>query len=181
MTTVLWPLALLGLLGAFDTAYYHEWRARLPARGRAVASELKLHAARDFFYAAMFVTLPWLACRGWWVLLWRASFRRNHLHHGRLYCGGHGTKTVRRCLCGRAGNPQRNGHHLRRDDCLFDPHPVAMVARARRPRCSPQSCARLSALGAQPHGRRCFFLGLPRPVRGTGTSAWILAVAENPQ
>jgi hypothetical protein len=69
MTTALWLLALLGLLGAFDTAYYHEWRARLPARGRAVASELKLHAARDFFYAAMFATLPWLAFRGWWVLV----------------------------------------------------------------------------------------------------------------
>jgi hypothetical protein len=69
MTTVLWLLALLGLLGAFDTAYYHEWRARLPARGRAVASELKLHAARDFFYAAMFITLPWLSFRGWWVLV----------------------------------------------------------------------------------------------------------------
>lgn len=69
MTTALWLLALLGLLGAFDTAYYHEWRARLPARGRAVASELKLHAARDFFYAAMFATLPWLAFRGWLVLI----------------------------------------------------------------------------------------------------------------
>jgi hypothetical protein len=69
MNTVLWLLALLGLLGAFDTAYYHEWRARLPARGRAVASELKLHAARDFLYAAMFATLPWLAFRGWWVLV----------------------------------------------------------------------------------------------------------------
>lgn len=69
MTTVLWLLTVLGLLGAFDTAYYHEWRARLPARGCAVASELKLHAARDFFYAAMFATLPWLAFRGCWVLV----------------------------------------------------------------------------------------------------------------
>ncbi len=68
MITALWLLGLLGMLGAFDTAYYHEWRARLPARGRAVASELKLHAARDFFYAALFATLPWLEFRGWWVL-----------------------------------------------------------------------------------------------------------------
>jgi hypothetical protein len=41
--------AVLGIIGAFDTFYYHEWRARLPARGRRAAAELKLHAARDFF------------------------------------------------------------------------------------------------------------------------------------
>ena len=68
MITALWLLALLGLIGAFDTIYYHEWRARLPARGRAVAKELKLHAARDFFYALLFGVLPWVAFRGWWVL-----------------------------------------------------------------------------------------------------------------
>jgi hypothetical protein len=68
MAAALWLLTVLGVLGAFDTAYYHEWRARLPARGRAVASELKLHAARDFFYALLFTMLPWLAFRGAWVL-----------------------------------------------------------------------------------------------------------------
>ena len=31
MNTVLWLLAVQGALGAFDTLYYHEWRARLPA------------------------------------------------------------------------------------------------------------------------------------------------------
>lgn len=69
MTIALWLLAVLGVIGAFDTIYYHEWRARLPARGKAVASELKLHAARDFFYAVLFGALPWLAFRGWWVLV----------------------------------------------------------------------------------------------------------------
>ena len=68
MTIALWLLALQGVIGAFDTVYYHEWRARLPARGRRAASELKLHAARDFFYAVLFATLPWLAWQGAWVL-----------------------------------------------------------------------------------------------------------------
>jgi len=68
MTVALWLLALQGVIGAFDTIYYHEWRARLPARGRLAASELKLHAARDFFYAVLFATLPWLAWQGAWVL-----------------------------------------------------------------------------------------------------------------
>jgi hypothetical protein len=69
MTIALWLLALQGVIGAFDTLYYHEWRARLPGRGRAAASELKLHAARDFFYAVLFATLPWFAWRGGWTLL----------------------------------------------------------------------------------------------------------------
>ena len=69
MTIALWLLALQGMIGAFDTFYYHEWRARLPARGQAAASELKLHAARHFFYAVMFGTLPWLAWQGLWVII----------------------------------------------------------------------------------------------------------------
>ena len=69
MSVALWLLALQGIIGAFDTLYYHEWRARLPALGAAAASELKLHAARDFFYAVLFGTLPWLAWHGRWVLL----------------------------------------------------------------------------------------------------------------
>ena len=69
MSVALWLLALQGIIGAFDTLYYHEWRARLPALGAAAATELKLHAARDFFYAVLFGTLPWLAWHGRWVLL----------------------------------------------------------------------------------------------------------------
>jgi hypothetical protein len=68
MTIALWLLAIQGVIGAFDTLYYHEWRAQLPARGRRAASELKLHAARDFFYGVLFGTLPWLAWQGAWVL-----------------------------------------------------------------------------------------------------------------
>jgi hypothetical protein len=69
MTVVLWLLAVLGIVGAFDTFYYHEWRARLPARGRRAAAELKLHAARDLFYAVIFGTLPWLGWHGAWTLV----------------------------------------------------------------------------------------------------------------
>ena len=66
MTTALWLLAFQGALGAFDTLYYHEWRARLPAGGASTRDELRLHAARDFIYAVVFGTLPWLAWRGAW-------------------------------------------------------------------------------------------------------------------
>ncbi len=69
MITVLWLLAVQGIIGAFDTLYYHEWRARLPGRVPATAVELKLHAVRDFLYAVLFGTLPWLAWQGLWVLL----------------------------------------------------------------------------------------------------------------
>ena len=67
MTTALWMLAVQGVIGAFDTLYYHEWKARLPAQGRLAAPELKLHAARDFFYAVLFGSLPWVAWQGAWV------------------------------------------------------------------------------------------------------------------
>ncbi len=69
MLTVLWLLFAQGLIGAFDTIYYHEWRARLPARGPLAASELKLHAGRDFLYAVLFGTLPFIAWHGRWTAL----------------------------------------------------------------------------------------------------------------
>ena len=68
MTVALWLLACQGVMGAFDTLYYHEWRARLPALGRAARAELGLHAARALIYAVIFGTLPWLAWRGGWSL-----------------------------------------------------------------------------------------------------------------
>src|SRR5204862_2279493 len=74
MIVALWLLAIQGLIGAFDTAYYHEWRAQLPARGKLAASELKLHAARDFFYAVLFATLPWIAWQGAWTIVLVAVF-----------------------------------------------------------------------------------------------------------
>jgi hypothetical protein len=68
MTVALWLLTVQGIIGAFDTLYYHEWRARLPARSSQTAPELKLHALRDFLYAVLFGTLPWLAWHGLWVV-----------------------------------------------------------------------------------------------------------------
>jgi hypothetical protein len=67
MSTALWLLAVQGALGALDTLYYHEWRARLPAGVPGSRPELMLHAARDFLYAVLFGSLPWLAWRGGWA------------------------------------------------------------------------------------------------------------------
>ncbi len=69
MSTALWLLAIQGVLGALDTLYYHEWRARLPAGVPGTRPELLLHAARDFLYAVLFGTLPWVAWHGAWAAL----------------------------------------------------------------------------------------------------------------
>jgi hypothetical protein len=69
METALYLLAALGILGAFDTLYYHEWRAHLPALGKSAADELRLHAWRDFVYAALFCSLPWIAWQGRYALV----------------------------------------------------------------------------------------------------------------
>lgn len=67
MTTVLWLLAVQGALGAFDTLYFHEWRARLVARGPDVYPELKLHAARSLIYGALFAGLALFSWHGAWT------------------------------------------------------------------------------------------------------------------
>ncbi|MSP24077.1 MAG: hypothetical protein EXR75_02710 [Myxococcales bacterium] len=69
MNTALWLLAALGTIGTFDTLYYHEWRMRLPARYPEAADELKIHALRDFSYALLFASLPWVAWHGYTVLV----------------------------------------------------------------------------------------------------------------
>lgn len=61
-------LALQGLIGAFDTLYFHEWRARLPTNSKIVSLELYLHAYRDFIYTILFGTLPWFAWQGFWLI-----------------------------------------------------------------------------------------------------------------
>jgi hypothetical protein len=68
VTITLSLLLVLGCLGAFDTLYYHEWRAKLPAMGPLARTELQLRAARDFIYATMFGTLPWVSWRGRYVI-----------------------------------------------------------------------------------------------------------------
>src|SRR5437016_11632145 len=74
MKLALYLLAALAFLGAFDTLYYHEWRAKLPALGALARSELRLHALRDFVYAVLFAALPWLALQGWYVVILAALF-----------------------------------------------------------------------------------------------------------
>jgi hypothetical protein len=69
MKTVLWLLGTLGLLGAFDTIYFHEIRGQLPAQLPGLGTELKLHAGRSFIYVAVFGTLPWFAWRGAWAVV----------------------------------------------------------------------------------------------------------------
>ena len=69
MRAALWLLGVLGLLGAFDTIYFHEIRGQLPARLPGLRPELKLHAVRSLIYVAVFGTLPWLAWRGTWAFV----------------------------------------------------------------------------------------------------------------
>ena len=64
MRTALYLLFLLAILGGADTLSYHEFRARLPAMGGQMRSELQLHALRDFIYAVLFSTIPWIAWQG---------------------------------------------------------------------------------------------------------------------
>ena len=69
MKIALYLLGFQGVVGAFDTLFYHEWKARLPTRGRRAAPELALHAGRDFLYGVLFCTLPWLAWKGKWTIV----------------------------------------------------------------------------------------------------------------
>jgi hypothetical protein len=69
MRIAIYLLLLLAVLGAADTLYYHEWRARLPALGKQAQSELALHSLRDFVYAILFSTLPWIAWQGVWSIV----------------------------------------------------------------------------------------------------------------
>ena len=68
MTAALALLLAVAALGALDTFWHHEWRARLPVRTGA-QRELRLHAARDFAYAALFGSLAWARWGGHLVWL----------------------------------------------------------------------------------------------------------------
>jgi len=74
MNIALLLLGLQGLIGAFDTLYYHEWKARLPARGHRASRELVLHASRDFLFTILFCTLPWLSWSGAWTVVLLSVF-----------------------------------------------------------------------------------------------------------
>ena len=68
METAIYLLLLLGLMGAFDTLYYHEWKARLP-RDPKYRTELFLHALRDFAYSLVFFALGFTRWHGTFAYL----------------------------------------------------------------------------------------------------------------
>jgi phosphatidylglycerophosphate synthase len=54
MTAVLVLLLVNAVLGAWDTLWYHEYRARLTAKIDVTRTELQLHAARDAVYVGLY-------------------------------------------------------------------------------------------------------------------------------
>ena len=68
MIPALYLLLAQGLMGAFDTLWFHEYRQQLP-RNASARIELRLHAARDFAYAIVFGSLGWVAWHGSWAWL----------------------------------------------------------------------------------------------------------------
>jgi hypothetical protein len=73
MGTSIYLLAVMASLGAFDTIYFHEWKARLPHLPEA-RPELVLHAARDFIYGIIFASLPFLAWHGFFAMVLAGLF-----------------------------------------------------------------------------------------------------------
>lgn len=66
---LLWTLVALQLaMGAFDIAYHHEIKERLPWR-RAQSHELLLHGVRDGLYAVLFLALGWFEMHGLWAVM----------------------------------------------------------------------------------------------------------------
>ncbi|MCH8908230.1 MAG: hypothetical protein IH840_14170 [Candidatus Heimdallarchaeota archaeon] len=56
-----------GVMGAFDTLWYHEYRSKLPSNKEA-KTELRLHSLRSFIYAIIFGTIAWLEWNGLFVV-----------------------------------------------------------------------------------------------------------------
>jgi hypothetical protein len=67
LETALILLAIQGMLGAWDTLYYHEWRLKLHSQASA-RKELALHGCRNFAYAILFGTIGWITWNG--LLAW---------------------------------------------------------------------------------------------------------------
>ena len=63
MLTALLLLLAQGVLGTWDTLYYHEYKLRLPAQAHA-RNELRIHALRDFVYAILFGAIGWVTWNG---------------------------------------------------------------------------------------------------------------------
>jgi hypothetical protein len=66
-TAVLALLLVNVVLGAFDTLWYHEHRARLTAHLPLTAPELRLHVGRDAVYTGLYGLLAWWRPTGWVV------------------------------------------------------------------------------------------------------------------
>lgn len=71
MLIALYLLLIQGVLGGFDTLWYHEYQQQLP-RNASAKVELRLHASRDFAYAIVFGSLAWLLWHGAWAWVFLA-------------------------------------------------------------------------------------------------------------
>jgi hypothetical protein len=58
-------LLAIGLLGAFDIAYFHTWRGRLTRRAET-RTEARIHVARGLVYAIQFLLIPNVRLQGAW-------------------------------------------------------------------------------------------------------------------
>jgi hypothetical protein len=67
MKIVLSLLLVNVVLGAWDTIWYHEIKAKLPYCLASTRPELRLHAMRDAVYAVLYGVLAWRTPTGWWV------------------------------------------------------------------------------------------------------------------
>jgi len=65
MLTACLLLTAIGLLGAFDVAYFHHYRCKLGSRAES-RREVWLHVLRGFAYAAQFALVPNLRLHGAW-------------------------------------------------------------------------------------------------------------------
>ncbi|MFL6674564.1 MAG: hypothetical protein ACJ8LG_14885 [Massilia sp.] len=69
MPFYVYALILHGVLGGIDVILNHELLARLPSQPGAGPEE-RLHAAREYIFAAIFASLAWFEWHGqlvWWI------------------------------------------------------------------------------------------------------------------
>lgn len=70
MALFVYALLVHGVLGGADVILNHELLARLPHKENAGPEE-KLHSAREFIFAAIFLSLAWFEWHGqavWWIV-----------------------------------------------------------------------------------------------------------------
>jgi hypothetical protein len=67
LINALFALFILGLMGAFDTLYFHEYKLKLGAIESATF-ELKLHGIRDMIYTVLFATIGWIEWNGMYLI-----------------------------------------------------------------------------------------------------------------